>query len=84
LKRLNADVLLGFAGLIWGFGFVSQKVVSAHLGPFTFVACRFLISAFFILPFVVREGGMLCFALVGAINNPIALMPSLQAKLIRA
>jgi drug/metabolite transporter (DMT)-like permease len=57
LKRLNADLLLGFAGLIWGFGFVAQKdALSDHIGSFTFVAARFLISALFVLPFAVREG----------------------------
>ncbi len=55
MNRLNADFVLAFVGLIWGFGFVAQKNASAHLGPFTFVACRFLISALFVLPFVLRE-----------------------------
>lgn len=57
MTRLTADILLGLAGLIWGFGFVAQKDAAAHIGPATFVACRFLISALFVLPFVVREGG---------------------------
>jgi drug/metabolite transporter (DMT)-like permease len=67
LRRLNADLLLGFAGLIWGFGFVAQKDASVHLGPFTFVAARFLISALFVLPFVVREDGL---RQIGSINIP--------------
>lgn len=57
MNRLKADFILGFAGLIWGFGFVAQKDAAAHLGPFTFVACRFLISALFVLPLLRREGG---------------------------
>lgn len=56
-KRISADFLLGFAGLIWGFGFVAQKDAFAHLGPFTFVACRFLVSALFVLPLAFCEGG---------------------------
>lgn len=58
MSRLRADLLLALAGLIWGFGFVAQKDAAAHIGPFTFVASRFLISVLFTLPFALREGGL--------------------------
>jgi len=58
LKRWQADALLALVGLIWGFGFVAQKDASAQLGAFTFVACRFLISALFVLPLMLREKGI--------------------------
>ena len=59
MNRLTADLLLALAGLVWGFGFVAQKTAAdAQLGPFTFVASRFLISALLVLPFVQREGGL--------------------------
>jgi drug/metabolite transporter (DMT)-like permease len=57
LTRVQADFALALAGLIWGFGFVAQKNALDHIGPFTFVAARFLISALFVLPFVLREKG---------------------------
>jgi drug/metabolite transporter (DMT)-like permease len=57
LNRLKADLTLGLAGFIWGFGFVAQKDALHHIGPFTFVALRFLLSALVITPFVMREDG---------------------------
>jgi drug/metabolite transporter (DMT)-like permease len=58
LTRVQADLALGLAGLIWGFGFVAQKTALDHIGPFTFVAARFLISALFVLPLVLRDNGL--------------------------
>lgn len=57
MSRLRADLLLAIAGLIWGFGFVAQKDAAARLGAFLFVACRFLISAVFVFPLMLREKG---------------------------
>jgi drug/metabolite transporter (DMT)-like permease len=58
LTRLQADLALGFAGLIWGFGFVAQKNALQHIGPFTFVAARFLVSALFVLLPALYENGV--------------------------
>lgn len=55
MNRVQADIAVGVAGLIWGFGFVAQKTALDHTGPFTFVAVRFLISALFVLPWALRE-----------------------------
>lgn len=57
MTRIQADLALLLAGSIWGFGFVAQKTALDHIGPFTFVASRFLISALFVLPFVLHERG---------------------------
>lgn len=57
MTRVQADLALALAGLIWGFGFVAQKTALDHIGPLTFVASRYLISALFVLPFVLREKG---------------------------
>jgi drug/metabolite transporter (DMT)-like permease len=76
LSRLRADLLLLLAGLIWGFGFVAQKDAFSYVGPFTFVACRFLISALFVLPFARHEGGLRSFSAAlkpGDIQKIIAL-----------
>jgi len=62
LTRLQADCALAFAGIIWGFAFVAQKDAMGHIGPFTFVAIRFLISALFVLPFVWHEKSAAGFA----------------------
>ncbi len=55
MSRLKADLLMLLAALIWGIAFVAQKSASEHLGAFTFVAARFLLSAIVILPFAWRE-----------------------------
>ncbi len=52
MTRLQADLALGLAGLIWGFGFVAQKDALGHIGPCTFVAIRFLLSAAIVFPLV--------------------------------
>lgn len=57
MTRLQADLAIGFAGLIWGFGFVAQKTAFDHIGPFTFVAARFLLSALIVLPLAFYERG---------------------------
>ena len=57
MTRLQADLALCLAGLIWGFGFVAQKDALNHIGPFTFVASRFLLSALVVLPLALREKG---------------------------
>ncbi len=56
MTRLQADILLLLAALIWGAAFVAQKEAMEHMGPFTFIAARFGISALLVLPFALREG----------------------------
>lgn len=41
--------------LIWGAAFIAQKDALDHLGSFSFVAVRFVISALLVLPFAWRE-----------------------------
>ncbi|MBI3440195.1 MAG: DMT family transporter [Proteobacteria bacterium] len=55
MSRLRADLLLLLAALIWGVAFVAQKFSFAYIGPFTFIAARFFISALLVLPLAVRE-----------------------------
>ena len=45
MTRLQADLLLVFAALIWGTAFYFQKVAMAHIGPFLFLGLRALIAA---------------------------------------
>jgi drug/metabolite transporter (DMT)-like permease len=54
-KALKTDSLLLLAALIWGVAFVAQKSALNHIGPYTFIAIRFVISALLILPLALRE-----------------------------
>lgn len=56
MTRATADLLLLLAALIWGLAFVGQQTAMEHVGPLTFTGTRFLIAAFAVLPFVLREG----------------------------
>lgn len=51
LSRLRADALLLLAALLWGVTFVPQKTAMAAIGPLTFIAARFALSAVVIAPF---------------------------------
>ena len=53
-ERLTSDLLLLLAALIWGVGFVAQRLSSFHLGFFGFNGLRFLMGGLVILPFVVK------------------------------
>lgn len=55
MTRLQADLVLLLVALIWGAAFVAQKAAMAHMGPFTFIAARFAISAIIVLPLALRE-----------------------------
>ncbi len=57
LMRLKADLALFLTALVWGSGFVAQRVAASHnLGAFTFNSGRFLLGALLLLPFA-RRGG---------------------------
>ncbi len=55
MTRLQADLLLVFAALIWGTAFYFQKVAMAHIGPFLFLGLRALIAATALIPFARAE-----------------------------
>ena len=55
MSRLRANSLLLIVAIIWGTAFVAQKGSFEHVGPYTFVAFRFLLSFFLVLPFAIRE-----------------------------
>ncbi|WP_102958888.1 DMT family transporter [Mangrovicella endophytica] len=56
MTRSAANLLLLLAGAIWGMGFVTQSAAMASVGPWTFVAARFLIAAATVAPFAWLEG----------------------------
>ena len=50
--RLKADLTLFFVAVVWGSGFVAQRLAAAnHLGAFMFNGGRFLLGALLLLPF---------------------------------
>lgn len=55
MTRFRADFLLLVTALIWGTAFVAQKVGNGVIGPFMFIAGRFVLSALLLAPFAVRE-----------------------------
>ncbi len=63
---MPANLLLLITALIWGFGFVAQRMGMDHLGPYAFNVCRFLVGALSLLPllffFRKKEGGSIEFS----------------------
>lgn len=57
-KRGFPNVLFLFMGaIIWGFGFIAQRLGNQHIGPFTFNGIRFLMGAITVSPllFIARQ-----------------------------
>lgn len=50
---LKYDAVFLTAAAIWGFAFVAQRVGMQHVGPFTFIAVRFLLGGIFLVPILV-------------------------------
>lgn len=81
MTRLQADLALLLVAVIWGAAFVAQKDAMSHIGPYTYVAVRFAITAVVVLPFALREHKrgpkiersmrseiiMLCLAFIGGV-----------------
>lgn len=55
-QALRADFLMVITAMIWGSGFVAQRIGMDHLGPFAFTGLRFALGAFVLLPLVLRQG----------------------------
>ncbi len=49
---MQANLLLLTTALIWGFGFVAQRMGMDHLGPYAFNVCRFLVGALSLLTLI--------------------------------
>ena len=50
MNYFQANLILLITALIWGFGFVAQRMGMDHLGPYAFNVCRFLVGALSLLP----------------------------------
>ena len=55
MSRLQADLFLLFAAVIWGLAFVFQKSAMSHVGPLTFLAARGVVAALALLPLAIQE-----------------------------
>jgi len=51
-RRNTADLTLLLAALLWGSGFVPQRMIAPYLGFFLFNGLRFLLGAMILLPWV--------------------------------
>lgn len=54
-SRISADLMLLLTAVIWGGGFVAQRMASAHLGFFAFNGIRFLLASLIPLPFILKK-----------------------------
>ena len=55
MRRLRADLILLFVAVLWGTGFVTQRMVAEQLGFFIFNALRFLLGAVLLAPIALRR-----------------------------
>ena len=51
-QKLQSDIVLLLAAMIWGFAFVAQRVGMDYIGPFTYTAVRFALGALVLFPFL--------------------------------
>lgn len=50
--KLQANLLLLLTSVIWGFGFIAQRLGMDHIGPYSFNVFRFLLGALSLVPLV--------------------------------
>lgn len=55
-KALKYDAIFLISAVIWGFAFVAQRVGMKYIGPFTFIAVRFLLGSIFLVPLLFITG----------------------------
>jgi drug/metabolite transporter (DMT)-like permease len=53
--KLQSDLLLLLAAVIWGFAFVAQRIGMDYVGPFTYNGVRFALGTVVLLPFLFRQ-----------------------------
>ncbi|CAG35400.1 DMT family transporter [Desulfotalea psychrophila] len=55
MSRLQANLLLSLAALIWGSSFVVQQIGTGNLDAASFTGARFLLGSLVVLPFALRQ-----------------------------
>ena len=71
-----ADGLLLFTALIWGVGFVAQRIAARDMGdtPFTFNAARFIVGTLCLAPLLIgRRGALSMPAIAGGVAAGLAM-----------
>ncbi|WP_312483419.1 DMT family transporter [Stutzerimonas nitrititolerans] len=54
-QALRADILMLITAMIWGTGFVAQRLGMDHIGPFLFTGLRFALGALALLPLLLQQ-----------------------------
>ncbi len=54
-QALRADLLMLITAMIWGSGFVAQRVGMDDIGPFLFTGLRFTLGALALLPLLLWQ-----------------------------
>lgn len=49
-NNISGSIILMITALIWGTAFVAQSVGMNYVGPFTFIAARYIVGGLFLLP----------------------------------
>ena len=57
--RIQADLLMLLAAILWGGGFVAQRIATRYLGFFAFNGIRFTLAGLILLPIGLRTVGKL-------------------------
>ncbi len=55
-QALRADILMLITAMIWGSGFVAQRIGMDSIGPFLFTGLRFTLGAMVLLPLLIHQG----------------------------
>lgn len=55
MNRLQANLVLTLAAVIWGSSFVVQQIGTGELGTITFTGARFLVGALMVMPFGIKQ-----------------------------
>lgn len=55
MSRLQANLVLLLAAMIWGSAFVAQQTGTGDLGTISFTGARFLVGGLVVLPFALRQ-----------------------------
>jgi len=70
-QALRADILMLITAMIWGTGFVAQRLGMDHIGPFLFTGLRFALGALALLPLLLQQ-----MIFIGLINGKFAFSHS--------
>jgi len=57
MTRIQANILLLLAAMIWGSSFVVQQIGTGELGTIMFTGCRFFVGGLLILPLALHQYG---------------------------